>query len=102
SDMLNKAVERPKVTETTAFGAACLAGLAVGYWKKENVASDDIGESQYNVELSERRARTVGAFLRNLGISVDQVNIRGVGSISGGQRELNRRVDLVVELRRER
>ncbi|MEL6804994.1 MAG: FGGY-family carbohydrate kinase, partial [Bacteroidota bacterium] len=38
SDMLNKAVERPKVTETTAFGAACLAGLAVGYWKKENVA----------------------------------------------------------------
>ncbi|MEL6804495.1 MAG: OmpA family protein, partial [Bacteroidota bacterium] len=64
--------------------------------------SDDIGESQYNVELSERRARTVGAFLRNLGISVDQVNIRGVGSISGGQRELNRRVDLVVELRRER
>jgi glycerol kinase len=26
-------VIRPKVTETTALGAAYLAGLAVGYWK---------------------------------------------------------------------
>ncbi|MEM6395800.1 MAG: OmpA family protein [Bacteroidota bacterium] len=63
--------------------------------------SDDIGESEYNVELSEQRARTVGAFLRERGISVDQVNIRGVGSISGGQRELNRRVDLQVTIKRE-
>lgn len=33
SDILNTAVARPKVTETTALGAAYLAGLAVGYWK---------------------------------------------------------------------
>lgn len=33
SDMLNTNVLRPKVTETTALGAAYLAGLAVGYWK---------------------------------------------------------------------
>ena len=26
---------RPKVTETTALGAAYLAGLAVGYWKDQ-------------------------------------------------------------------
>jgi glycerol kinase len=26
-------VIRPKITETTALGAAYLAGLAVGYWK---------------------------------------------------------------------
>ncbi|MEX0662677.1 MAG: glycerol kinase GlpK [Balneolaceae bacterium] len=32
SDILNKPVVRPKVTETTALGAAYLAGLAVGYW----------------------------------------------------------------------
>lgn len=37
SDILNEPVERPKVTETTAFGAACLAGLAVGFWEKESV-----------------------------------------------------------------
>jgi len=32
SDILNTRVVRPKVTETTALGAAYLAGLAVGYW----------------------------------------------------------------------
>lgn len=32
SDILNTEVIRPKVTETTALGAAYLAGLAVGYW----------------------------------------------------------------------
>lgn len=33
SDILNCNVVRPKITETTALGAAYLAGLAVGYWK---------------------------------------------------------------------
>ncbi len=33
SDVLNTKVVRPIVTETTALGAAYLAGLAVGFWK---------------------------------------------------------------------
>ena len=33
SDILNTKVIRPTITETTALGAAYLAGLAVGYWK---------------------------------------------------------------------
>ncbi len=33
SDILDCKVVRPKITETTALGAAYLAGLAVGYWK---------------------------------------------------------------------
>ncbi len=33
SDMLNLPVIKPKITETTALGAAYLAGLAVGYWE---------------------------------------------------------------------
>ena len=33
SDSINTKVVRPQVTETTALGAAYLAGLAVGYWK---------------------------------------------------------------------
>lgn len=33
SDILGAKVIRPKVTETTALGAACLAGLAVGFWE---------------------------------------------------------------------
>jgi glycerol kinase len=32
SDLLQANVVRPKITETTALGAAYLAGLAVGYW----------------------------------------------------------------------
>src|SRR5262249_12731082 len=33
ADLLGVPVVRPKVSETTALGAACLAGLAVGFWK---------------------------------------------------------------------
>jgi len=33
ADMLGVPVARPKVIETTALGAACLAGLAVGFWQ---------------------------------------------------------------------
>lgn len=33
SDILDTEVLRPEITETTALGAAYLAGLAVGYWK---------------------------------------------------------------------
>ncbi len=33
ADLLQATVERPKRIETTAFGAAALAGLAVGFWK---------------------------------------------------------------------
>ena len=33
ADILNVKVERPKVREVTALGAAYLAGLAVGFWK---------------------------------------------------------------------
>jgi glycerol kinase len=35
ADMLNVPVVRPKVAETTALGAAYLAGLAVGFWKNQ-------------------------------------------------------------------
>jgi glycerol kinase len=36
ADLLGTTVCRPKVAETTALGAAYLAGLAVGYWKDQN------------------------------------------------------------------
>jgi glycerol kinase len=39
ADLLGVPVVRPKVTETTALGAAYLAGLAVGYWQsREEIA----------------------------------------------------------------
>ena len=36
ADIVNTPVHRPKCIETTALGAAYLAGLAVGYWKDKN------------------------------------------------------------------
>ncbi|TFB24347.1 glycerol kinase GlpK [Filobacillus milosensis] len=40
SDILNTKVERPVINETTALGAAYLAGLAVGFWdSKEEIAN---------------------------------------------------------------
>ena len=47
SDLLNVPVERPDILETTALGAAYLAGLAVGYWdSQEEIAK------QWNIETS--------------------------------------------------
>nr|WP_300313666.1 glycerol kinase GlpK [Halomonas sp.] len=37
ADMLGVNVDRPQVTETTALGAAYLAGIAVGLWTKEEI-----------------------------------------------------------------
>lgn len=36
SDLLRRAVVKPRVAETTALGAAFFAGLAVGYWKNRD------------------------------------------------------------------
>lgn len=47
SDILGVNVVRPKIPETTALGAAYLAGLAVGYWK-------DISEIKSQWELDRR------------------------------------------------
>jgi len=47
ADVLGVAVERPVVAETTALGAACLAGLAVGFWR-------DAGGVAANWALDER------------------------------------------------
>ena len=46
SDITNKQVTKPIITETTALGAAYLAGLAVGYWKDK----DEIAKSWYVAE----------------------------------------------------
>jgi glycerol kinase len=49
ADLLDVPVERPVVAETTALGAACLAGLAVGFWS-------DADEIRANWSLDRRFA----------------------------------------------
>lgn len=41
SDILDVPVARPKIVETTALGAAFLAGLAVGFWQDQSVIIED-------------------------------------------------------------
>jgi glycerol kinase len=36
ADILGVTVQRPQVTETTALGAAYLAGLAIGFWQSQD------------------------------------------------------------------
>ena len=58
SDLINAPVKRPCCVETTAMGAAYLAGLAVGYWKdkdevRKNWAIDKVFEPQISAEKRE-------------------------------------------------
>ena len=62
ADIANIPVERPACVETTAMGAAYLAGLAVGYWKdldeiRRNFRLDRVFESQISDEELSRRIR---------------------------------------------
>lgn len=62
ADLLGVAVERPVVSETTALGAAYLAGLAVGYWQdlqdiSANWALDRRFEPRMPLPERERRYR---------------------------------------------
>ena len=63
SDIIDAPVQRPKCVETTAMGAAYLAGLAVGYWKnKADVRKNWAIERTFTPSISEeqRKARLHG------------------------------------------
>jgi glycerol kinase len=66
ADMLDLPVERPEVTETTALGAAYLAGLEVGlYPSLEAVASGWRCARRFEPEMAQsERARLYGGWLR--------------------------------------
>ncbi len=53
ADLLGVPVVRPKVTETTALGAAYLAGLALGFWEsKEEIASQWKAERRFEPAMA--------------------------------------------------
>lgn len=63
ADLINVLVSRPKCIETTALGAAYLAGLATGYWKsKEEVLQNWQIEKSFSpqIEKEERKKRISG------------------------------------------
>ncbi len=52
SDVLGVPVDRPEVNETTALGAAYLAGLAVGFWKdKQEIANNWKIDRAFDVQM---------------------------------------------------
>jgi len=54
SDILNSKVKRPVVTETTALGAAYLAGLAVGFWEsREEISKQWKIDREFDPEMAE-------------------------------------------------
>ncbi|WP_370295063.1 glycerol kinase GlpK [Rossellomorea marisflavi] len=56
SDILDVPVERPVVNETTALGAAYLAGLAVGFWKDQDEISQQWNmEKQYDPDMEQEK-----------------------------------------------
>ncbi|WP_027408829.1 glycerol kinase GlpK [Anoxybacteroides tepidamans] len=60
SDMLQVPVERPVINETTALGAAYLAGLAVGYWNdRAEIAAQWQLERQFEPHMSKEQQETL-------------------------------------------
>ena len=54
ADIINAPVNRPVCVETTAMGAAYLAGLAVGYWEsKEDVIKNWAIDATFKPSISE-------------------------------------------------
>jgi glycerol kinase len=54
ADILGVPVVRPRVTETTALGAAYLAGLAVGFWPSpEALRAERKGDVRFEPKMSE-------------------------------------------------
>ena len=57
ADVLGVPVVRPRVTETTALGAAYLAGLAVGFWAgPEDLRAKRRGDTRFEPVLAPEQA----------------------------------------------
>lgn len=60
ADIIGKEVDRPTVVETTALGAAYLAGIAVGFWKnKEEISKKWVIDRKFipSISVEEREAK---------------------------------------------
>jgi glycerol kinase len=53
ADILGTEVERPEVIESTAMGAAYLAGIQIGMWKKEDIVQNRIIQERFMPAMEE-------------------------------------------------
>jgi glycerol kinase len=62
SDILGVPVQRPKVIETTALGAAYLAGLAVGFWASQQVVVESWAlDKEYTPQMDDGKRQALYA-----------------------------------------
>ncbi len=59
ADILGVPVVRPAVTETTALGAALLAGLAVGFWPAGLEDSSSLKDRRFKPQMPQTKARSL-------------------------------------------
>ena len=80
SDILNCKVVRPTITETTALGAAYLAGLAVGYWKNvEEIQQQWQVEKQFSPAMNDdKRNELMNGWQRAVKASIAWANSKGI------------------------
>ncbi len=73
ADILDKKVQRPIVKETTALGAAYLAGLATGLWSsREELKTGDWCDAVFTPDMdSEKREKLVKGWHKAVGRSLD-------------------------------
>ncbi len=73
ADILNKPLHRPAITETTALGAAYLAGLAVGVWaNREELRRRRLLSQEYEPHMSaQRREKLLRGWHKAVGRSLD-------------------------------
>ncbi len=57
ADLVRTSINRPKITETTALGAAYLAGLAIGYWELEDLQALWESERSFEPEMEEKKVK---------------------------------------------
>ena len=55
ANILNTKVERAEIIESTALGAAYLAGIGVGLWKKEDILSNRKIQKEFNPDMEETK-----------------------------------------------
>ncbi|MEL6637482.1 MAG: glycerol kinase GlpK [Bacteroidota bacterium] len=54
ADILGTEVQRPRIIETTALGAAYLAGLAVGFWKRKDLENNWYLDQSFTAQMAPR------------------------------------------------
>lgn len=99
-------VDQARLTEGGLRTARKLADVLNQYPERSVLVegfTDSTGSTAHNLELSQRRAEAVRAALSEMGVSGNRIAIRGYGEAypvagndSAGNRQLNRRVEIVL------